>query len=38
VSGVKAGDLIFPVIYAEEDTPTGITVKDLIFVVREISV
>lgn len=38
VFGVRAGDILFPVIYAEEDTNTLITIKDLIFVVREISI
>lgn len=38
VFGVRAGDVLFPVIYAEEDTSTLIQIKDLIFVVREISI
>lgn len=38
VFGVRAGDILFPVIYAEEDTNTLIQIKDLIFVVREISI
>lgn len=36
--GILAGDRIFPVIYAEETTLTGIQIKDLIFVVREVSI
>lgn len=38
VFGVRDGDMLFPVIYAEEDTNTLIQIKDVIFVVREISV
>ena len=37
-AGIRMGDLIFPVIWAEETDPVPIKVKDLLFVLREITV
>lgn len=36
--GVRAGDKIFPVIYVEDIVATQIQIKDLVFVVKEISI
>lgn len=36
--GVRAGDRIFPVIYIEDTVAKQIQIKDLVFVVREISI